>query len=62
MADKDAKRVASGPKKTKVRTDSAARSGEKQERRRAAENPNHREDFDRLLEGMARSSEEPGRT
>lgn len=60
MAMKGTKRVAMGPRTVRMRAKDVAESNTKRERNRIDQNANHREDFDRLLKGMARSSEEPG--
>jgi hypothetical protein len=57
MARKDTRQVATGAEKVRLRVKDAAQSNTRQERKRGDENPRHREDFDRLLRGMARSSE-----
>ena len=57
MARKDTRQVATGAEKVRLRVKDAAQSNTRQERKRGDENPRHREDFDRLLGGMARSSE-----
>ncbi len=57
MATKGIRRAATGPETVKMRAKDAAQSNTRRERKRADENPQHREDFNRLLKGMARNSE-----
>lgn len=54
---KKGKRTATGAETVRVRAKDAAESNARRNQGRVVENPKHREDFDRLLGGMARSSE-----
>jgi len=57
MATQDVRRAATGAEKVRLRAKDAAESNTRRDRERGDKNPKHREDFDKILKGMARSSE-----